>query len=171
MYMQNKIIRWIDGIIDGMAVLAGLLVVFMMFAICYEVVLRYFLFSPLTWVTEISEYILLYATFLGAPWVLKREGHVKVDIILARLSAKNRKIMNIVTSIIGVGVCLVLVWFGTQLALDLYQRGIPVIKSLSVPKFLLVGIIPLGGLFMAIQFIRRMVAYSQSSGQAASTKM
>ena len=161
--MQDKIIRWIDGIIDGMAALAGLLLIFMMFSICYEVVLRYFLFSPLTWVTEISEYILLYATFLGAPWVLKRDAHVKVDIVLARLGLKTQKTLNLATSLIGIGVCLVLVWFGTQMALDLYQRGIPVIKSLSVPKFLLVGIIPLGGLFMAVQFVRRMVAYSRAS--------
>lgn len=138
-----------------MAVIAGLLLMFMMFSICYEVVLRYFLFSPLTWVTEISEYILLYATFLGAPWVLKKDAHVKVDIILSRLGFKAQKIVNLATSLISTAVCLVLVWFGTQMSLDLYQRGIPVIKSLSVPKFLLVGIIPFGGLFLAIQFIRR----------------
>ena len=153
--MQNKIVRWIDGIINGMAVIAGLLLMFMMFSICYEVVLRYFLFSPLTWVTEISEYILLYATFLGAPWVLKKDAHVKVDIVIARLGFKARKIVNLVTSLISIAVCLVLVWFGTQMSVDLFQRGIPVIKSLSVPKFLLVGIIPLGGVFLAIQFIRR----------------
>ena len=164
--MQNKIARWIDGIIDGMAALAGLLLIFMMFSICYEVVLRYFLFSPLTWVTEISEYILLYATFLGAPWVLKRDAHVKVDIVLARLGLKTQKTLNMATSLIGIGVCLVLVWFGTQMALDLYQRGIPVFKSLSVPKFLLVGIIPLGGLFMAVQFVRRMLAYSRASSDS-----
>ena len=169
MYMQNKIARWIDGIIDGMAALAGLLLIFMMFSICYEVVLRYFLFSPLTWVTEISEYILLYATFLGAPWVLKRDAHVKVDIVLARLGLKTQKTLNLATSLIGIGVCLVLVWFGTQMALDLYQRGIPVIKSLSVPKFLLVGIIPLGGLFMAVQFVRRMLAYSRASSDSEGT--
>ena len=112
--MSNQIIKWVDGIIDGMAAIAGLLLVFMMFSICYEVVLRYFLFSPLTWVTEISEYILLYATFLGAPWALKKEAHVKVDIVLARLGFKTQRIVNMATSLIGIGVCLVLVWFGTH---------------------------------------------------------
>ena len=108
--MPKTVIKWVDGIIDGMAAVAGLLLVFMMFSICYEVVLRYFLFSPLTWVTEISEYILLYATFLGAPWVLKKDAHVKVDIVLARLGIKTQRIVNMVTSLIGIGVCLVLVW-------------------------------------------------------------
>ena len=167
--MQKIIFPWVDKIINCMAAIAGLLLVFMMFSICYEVVLRYFLFSPLTWVTEISEYILLYATFLGAPWVLKKDAHVKVDIVLARLGFKARNIVNMATSLIGIVVCLVLIWFGTQMALDLYQRGIPVIKSLSVPKFLLVGIIPLGGLFLAIQFVRRMYAYSLALKKAAAT--
>jgi TRAP-type C4-dicarboxylate transport system permease small subunit len=168
--MQNKIVRWIDGIINGMAVIAGLLLMFMMFSICYEVVLRYFLFSPLTWVTEISEYILLYATFLGAPWVLKKDAHVKVDIVIARLGFKARKIVNLVTSLISIAVCLVLVWFGTQMSVDLFQRGIPVIKSLSVPKFLLVGIIPLGGVFLAIQFIRRIYESSLDLKNSTVTK-
>ena len=167
--MPKTVIKWVDGIIDGMAAVAGLLLVFMMFSICYEVVLRYFLFSPLTWVTEISEYILLYATFLGAPWVLKKDAHVKVDILLARLGSKTQRIVNMVTSLIGIGVCLVLVWFGTQMALDFYQRGIPVIKSLSVPKFLLVGVIPFGGVFLTIQFVRRMIAFSQELKDAAAT--
>ena len=167
--MQKLIFPWLDRIIDGMAAIAGLLLVFMMFSICYEVVLRYFLFSPLTWVTEISEYILLYATFLGAPWVLKKDAHVKVDIVLARLGFKTRVIVNLVTSLISIGVCLVLVWFGTQMSLDLYQRGIPVIKSLSVPKFLLVGIIPFGGLFLAVQFIRRIYDYSLALKDIAAT--
>jgi len=168
--MQNKIVRWIDGIINGMAVIAGLLLMFMMFSICYEVVLRYFLFSPLTWVTEISEYILLYATFLGAPWVLKKDAHVKVDIVIARLGFKARKIVNLATSLISIAVCLVLVWFGTQMSVDLFQRGIPVIKSLSVPKFLLVGIIPLGGVFLAIQFIRRIYESSLDLKNSTVTK-
>ena len=168
--MQNKIVWWVDGFINAMAAIAGLLLVFMMFSICYEVILRYFLFSPPSWVTEVSEYILLYATFLGAPWVLKKDGHVKVDILLVRLGLKTQKIVNTATSMIGLGVCVILLWFGADTTIDLYQRGIPVIKSLSVPKYLLIGIIPLGSLFIAIQFVRRIYGYLHESKNVAAAK-
>lgn len=155
MHFQIQLIKWVDRIIGGMAWLAGLLLLFMMFSICYEVILRYFHFRPPTWVTEITEYILLYATFLGASWVLKEEGHVKVDIVLSRLSSRAQKIFEITTSMLGMIVCCVLIWFGTATTWSLFKRGIPVIKSLETPKFLLIGIIPLGSIFLVIQFIRR----------------
>lgn len=155
MSVQKKALKTVDRIIEGMAWIAGLLLLFMMFSICYEVILRYFNFRPPTWVTEITEYILLYVTFLGAPWVLKEDGHVKVDIVISRLGLRARKTMDILTSIFGMGVCCVLVWFGTNVTLDHYQRNIPVIKALEVPKFLLLGIIPIGSAILIIQFIRR----------------
>lgn len=141
--------------IDGMAWIAGLLMLFMMFSICYEVVLRYFHFHPPTWVTEITEYILLYVTFLGAPWVLKKDAHVKVDIVVTRLGFAAQKAMDVFTSLVGIGVCSVLVWFGTVVSWDHYQRDIPVIKTLEVPKFLLLGIIPLGSALLIVEFVRR----------------
>ena len=155
MSAQAKTIKTVDRIIDSMAWIAGLLLLFMMFSICYEVILRYFNFRPPTWVTEITEYILLYVTFLGAPWVLKQDGHVKVDIVVTRLGLRAGKALEILTSIFGMGVCCVLVWFGTNVTLDHYQRHIPVIKALEVPKFLLLGIIPIGSALLIIQFIRR----------------
>jgi len=155
MSFLRQIVPWVDRVIDGMAWIAGLLLLFMMFSICYEVILRYFLFRPPAWVTEISEYILLYTTFLGASWLLKREGHVKVDVILSRLGSRGQKIFNMITSMLGVIICCILVWFGAEMTWDYYCQGIPVIKSLSVPKFLLLGIIPIGSFFLVIQFIRQ----------------
>jgi TRAP-type C4-dicarboxylate transport system permease small subunit len=146
---------WIDRIIDGMAVLAGLSILFVMFSICYEVLLRYFNFRPLAWVTEVTEYLLLYITFLGAPWVLKEDGHVRVDIVLARLPWKTQKAFDLGTSLAGMLICAVLVWYGGKITLELYERGIPVIKTLAVPKYLLVGIIPVGSLLLIVEFVRR----------------
>jgi TRAP-type C4-dicarboxylate transport system permease small subunit len=150
-----KLDRVVDRVIDGMAVLAGLGILFVMFSICYEVVVRYFDLQPPTWVTEVTEYLLLYITFLGAPWVLKEDGHVRVDIVIGRLQWKTQKAFDLGTSLIGMLICGVLVWYGTKTAWELFERGIPVIKTLAVPKFLLVGIIPVGSVFLIAEFLRR----------------
>ena len=155
MISKGKLASLIDRITDAMAIVAALLLFLMMFSICLEVVLRYFDLQPLTWVTEITEYILLYVTFLGAPWLLKEDGHVRVDIIIRKFSITSQKLIDISTSIIGIFVCSILVWFGAETTWSFYTRGIPVIKVLEVPKFLLLGVIPFGSLFLIIQFIRR----------------
>lgn len=144
-------------IVQFMAIAAGLLILFMMLAICYEVVMRYLLFRPPAWVTEVTEYILLYCTFLGSPWLLRENGHVRVDVVTSRLAPGKRRFMSVVTSVMGLCVCLVLFYFSAATTLDLYTRGLPVIKTLSVPKFLLVGIIPVGTFFLAIEFVRKIL--------------
>ncbi|RLB19362.1 MAG: hypothetical protein DRG63_01005, partial [Deltaproteobacteria bacterium] len=102
MISKGKLASLIDRITDAMAIVAALLLFFMMFSICLEVVLRYFDLQPLTWVTEITEYILFYVTFLGAPWLLKEDGHVRVDIIIRKFSITSQKLIDISTSIIGI---------------------------------------------------------------------
>ena len=159
MGLLSRTLKWVDRAIDAMAVLAGLLLCFMMCSICYEVVVRAVGLRPPVWVTEITEYILLYVTFLGAAWVLKAEGHVRVDVAVNRFNTRNRVRINTGTSLLGAVVCLVLIWYGTETTWDFFTRGIPVIKSLSVPKFLFLGIIPVGSFFLCIQFLRKTHAF------------
>lgn len=162
MRFLKKLNSFFDGIIDGMAFLAGLLLLFTIFSICYEVLIRYFLMRPSTWSVEITEYILLYITFLGAPWLLKQKGHVKVDVVLNMLNIRTQRILNLITSLLGAIICLVLFWFGVLTTADHFMRKIPVIKSLEVPKFILLAVIPFGSLLLCIQFIRQIVAIAKN---------
>ena len=129
------------------------------FVIVLEIVLRYFLNRPLFWVVEVSEYSLLYICFLGAAWLLRREGHVKIDFLVNRLQPKNEALLNAITSVLAAMVCLVLVWYGTRTTWINFQRGISVVTTLGPPKFLLLLIIPLGSLMLSIQFLRRAWGY------------
>ncbi|MBW1774752.1 MAG: TRAP transporter small permease, partial [Deltaproteobacteria bacterium] len=77
-----------NRIIEMGAFLGGVLLLFMMLSVTLEVGLRYFLGRPTSWVVEICGYILLYIPFLVAAWVLRREKHVKMDLVLGMLSPK-----------------------------------------------------------------------------------
>ena len=90
-----------DSIIGAGAILAAVLVAFVTIAVLLDITMRYFLGRPQVWVLEIVEYCLLFITFLAAAWVLKREGHVKMDIAIARLKPGNQAMANIITSVLG----------------------------------------------------------------------
>ena len=53
--------------------------------------MRYFLNRPLVWVLELTEYALLWVTFLGAAWLLRQGGHVQVDVIVDFMSRRWKK--------------------------------------------------------------------------------
>ena len=63
------------------AVLLGALV----FMVGADIVLRGLFNSPLGWVKEISEYIILALPFLLASWIMETEGHIKMDLLIDKL--------------------------------------------------------------------------------------
>ena len=144
-----------DGILNLCSVLVALVLVFMMLAVAYEVVMRYFFVQPTLWVLEIVEWSLVWIAFLSAAWVLRAEGHVKMDIILERLNPRVQTIINVITSILGALVCLTLVWYSSQVTWDHFVRGVLEPRFLPVPKAPLLIIIPIGTFLLLIQFLRR----------------
>ena len=151
----SKLGRVFDSAIGIMARLSDVILVFLMLSVCADVILRYFFNRPQAWIVEISEYLLLYITFLGAAWVLRKEGHVIVDILIDRLTPRTRATLGIISSVIGTFVCLVVFWFGALETLDIFRRGVRNPSVLEFPKGPLVAIIPFGSFFFMIQFIRR----------------
>ncbi len=153
-----------DSILSVFAFLSGLLLIFTTLSVCVEVVMRYFLNQPLTWVDEITEYILLYITFLGAAWVLKNDGHVIIDLVLMKLRVKGRMILGLISSTVCILSCSALVWYGAQVAWDHYQRGVYNPTLLEFPKGPVIAIIPVGSFFLLIQFLRRFYGYLKTRG-------
>jgi len=144
-----------DRFLDGLAFLAGILLILASFGVGAVIFSRYFLNRPMGWMIEIAEYILLHLTFLLAAWVLKKEAHVRMDVVIESLNPKIRLACNVLGSIFGALVCMVLVWFGTKVTWHLYQSGTLTTTYLELPKFPLTIVIPFGSLLFMIQFIRR----------------
>ena len=147
--------RIFDRILDITLVIACILVAFMTFSICYDVVMRYFFNRPQIWVDEFSGHILLYVPFLAGAYLLKREGHVSMDFVVGRFSKKTQTLINAVTSVIAILICLVVAWFTGAVAVNMFQTGFLTQTVLRLPEWPIMGIIPLGFFLLFLQFIRR----------------
>jgi TRAP-type C4-dicarboxylate transport system permease small subunit len=128
--------------------------------------MRYFVARPPVWAVETTEYIMVYATFLAAAWVLSVDGHVKIDILVMRLSPKNQYLFSVIVSFLGLVACAVLGWFAVQSTYNLYTRDVIMMKMMPWPKWILVAPIPLGILLTLIQFIRNLVSLLGRKGLA-----
>ncbi|MBN2034941.1 MAG: TRAP transporter small permease [Deltaproteobacteria bacterium] len=148
--------RFLDRILTGMGVLAGLLLLFITFSISYSIVTRSLGFQSPVWTVQFNEYSLLWITFLGSAWVLRRQKHVAVDIITGRLGPAGRRIANVLHSILGVGLCAVLCWYTSRMTLNLFQRGVTDVQAVDTPKYLVLIIIPVGFFFLTAQFFRNL---------------
>ena len=151
--------RLFDRLLDILMVLAIAILIFGWLSVCFEVIMRYFAGRPQIWVIETVEYIQLYICFLGAAWLLREEGHVKVDVLLNRLSPRNQDLLNSITSGLATILWLVLTWYTGGTTINALQKGLYTATILEIPKAPLYAIMPVGSFLLCVQFSRRTYGY------------
>jgi len=158
MKIPVKVTTIFDRTIDGFAVGAAVFIAYLILSVTAAIILRG-LRVGVIWLFETTEYSLLWLTFLGAAWVLRGEGHVKMDLLLTRLSPRAEAILNTITSIIGAIICLTLTWFGVKVTWDNFQTGYFLHTPKAPPIYPILIIIPVGSFLLFIQFLRRTRRY------------
>lgn len=138
---------------------AAVLLFIVWFAVCADVFMRYFLNRPIAWAFEISEHILMLVTFLGTAWLLRRDGHVKIDLLVLRFKPRVQVVINSMTSILCAIACLIVAWYGGWVVWDQFQRSLHFVTLLAPPMWPLYLIIPVSGFLLFIQFLRRTYGY------------
>lgn len=153
---ENKAAKLFDLTIDWCFKGAAFLIAAMMVIVTYDVIARYFFTRPNIWAMPLTEYILVYATFLAAPLILKNEGHIVMDIAVSRFRPKTALILGVITSLIGVTVCVVLLWQGSKELAYSFARGtITLIQPWRITEWPTLVAVPFGSLLLSIQFLRR----------------
>src|SRR5258706_6016953 len=137
-----------------MAALAAFLMAAMMVVICLDVVLRNLGYQSSAHFFTFTEYALLMVPCLGAPWLVREKGHIYVEILMMTLGQKARVRLRIAIGLACIAVCLVLAWYGFGITLQDYVRAEKDVRSLDMPRWLVVMWIPLAFLMMAIELAR-----------------
>lgn len=143
-----------DKLIDGMAALAGIILVFITGAVCYSIGMRYLFTRTTIWLMQTTEYALLWIVFLATTWLLKEGGHITTDILYTYLNERSRRTLDFIMFVLGGLSCLIMVYFGWSYLLECVMNGVTDVRAVTVPKWLVFIIIPVGSLFLTIQFFR-----------------
>lgn len=148
-------VAW-DKFLDASLVVTAAAVVTATLLTLADIVARQFFGTALGWAIEISEYSLVYITFFGAAWLLREEGHVKVEIVVELLNARHQALIELATSFVGLIVSAALTYFSAVTTIKEYLSGTVQIESPLKPAlYLLLIPIPVGAAALCIQFIRR----------------
>jgi C4-dicarboxylate transporter DctQ subunit len=151
------IARTYTRLIEGLAVLSGVIIASVCVLIVYDVIARNLGLQPPASTVALTEYALLYFTMAASPWLVRTRGHIVVEIMHSRLQGAARqfadKLILIICLLVSITICVL----ATLLTLEALQRGEIEIRSLNMPRALLFA--PLIGGFglMAIEFLRLLV--------------
>lgn len=143
-----------DGLIDIMATLAGVILVFITAAVCYTIGMRFLLRQTTIWIIPITEYALLWIVFLGATWLLREKGHITTDILYTHLNEKTKHTLDGIMFIVGGLTCITMVFLGMIHVWQCITGGVTDVRAITVPKTAIFIIIPIGSILLTIQFFR-----------------
>jgi TRAP-type C4-dicarboxylate transport system permease small subunit len=143
-------------ILDGMMLIACLLLLAMTLLIGADVLTRNIGLGGIEWSNEVCEDILYLLTLLAAPWLLRQGQHIRVDIVLRALPARVGWSMEWIGDVLGLGCSLYFVWYGWKVLAASYAAGAISIKTLVLPEWWLLVPMPLAFLLVAAEFLFRM---------------
>ena len=104
---------------------------------------------------------------LGAPWLVREKGHVYVEILFTYLRPRQQAVLRAWIALLCIVVCLVLAWYGSDVTLRDYAGNEKDVRSLDMPRWMVVGFVPLSFLMMAIEFLRFLVRRENFLGPLA----
>jgi C4-dicarboxylate transporter DctQ subunit len=160
----------LDRIFEFLAVVISLILIFMTLTIGYAIFARAVGLPGPLWIVQFNEYAMLYATFLGGAWLLSKGKHVSIELVVSRFSPRTQRIFDLIHSLLGIGVCGILCWYGTLTTIENFQRKVIHVQAVDVPMAYLLFVIPLGFFLLVLQFVRNFVVGIRSLGSEEGKK-
>jgi len=148
--------KTIDRLTNLGAVFGGLLTAAMTLIVGYAVVGRYIFNRPIGWSEEISEYLVVWAVFMGAAYTLKKDGHIGVDILTSRLKDGTRRVFLRFQYLVGLIFFSLLFYKGIEmvaLSLRMDSRSM----AIEFPLFVAHLSVPVGSALLILQCIHKLL--------------
>jgi len=142
------------AVLYGMAYAAAFLMAAMMVVIFLDVVLRNLGYQSSAHFFTFTEYALLAVPCLGAPWLVREKGHIYVEILLMALSPRRRVLLTRAIGVVCVVVCAIIAWYGFAVTITDFLQNNKDVRSLDMPRWIVVSFIPLSFSMMALEFAR-----------------
>ncbi|OPY75659.1 MAG: Sialic acid TRAP transporter permease protein SiaT [Syntrophorhabdus sp. PtaU1.Bin058] len=142
--------------LNKLGIIGSMIFVCVAVMVAIEVTARYIFKSPTSWVSEMTNYFTIAASFLLFPYTLKEKGHTRVDFITATLSKSSEYLLELFTTCLGILFAFVLTWFGAKMVLASYSMG-EVSQVLQLPLWVVQIFVPLGSFLMLLQLLKFLI--------------
>lgn len=132
------------------AVLVGVIVLFMFGSLILQVVSRYFFGAPLSWPEELTMFLMAWMSFLGASVALRGWGHIGVDFFLEKFHGRTHILLQLLVRCIVLSFTLFLLIEGSVFVFkstNIVSDGMRI--SMVYPRLSM----PIGGALMTLHTI------------------
>lgn len=163
---MRALVKSYNAVINGMAVIAGILIFISFVMIVVDVTMRIVGFKPPAFTSAVVEYILLWFAMLAAPWLVRIKGHVFIDAVTQFLPDFIQTVVAKIVYAICIVSSSIYCVHAMGLFLTSWEMEMVDVRSIDMPQWILFGPMPVCFFFVATEFARYLIGiddmYSQS---------
>ena len=155
--MLKKTLRFIDNLSDKSGKVISPMIYVVLGTLVFEVFARYLFNRPTIWAHETSTFFYGAYFMLGAAYCLRHEGMITVDIIHRRLPRRIQALLNMITFVFFLAVCLVLLWLGGKDAIYSWKVWEHTNTTWEPPLYPLKTVVPVAAFLLLLQGVARFI--------------
>lgn len=122
-----------------------------------NVMLRFFAERSWTWAEELSRYIMVWMTFVGASLCVRDSVHVTMDIVLTKIPNKYKKPLLYLIYSGSAIIALYIAYLGYNIMMKVKFSGQVSSAMEFLPIWLVYLAVPVGGILMAKNYIHLLI--------------
>lgn len=158
-------LRTLSARVDGVVTIAALCALLaMLVAITLQIVFRVF-FQALPWSEELSRYLLVWTTFLGATMAYRRGLHIAVTFLVQSFPPLLARLARITTIVLSLLFFSVTIWYAMRF---MQIQSFQVSASMRLPMPYVYAVIPFSLAVMALHGLHALAAEIASALSPAS---
>lgn len=157
MRVIESFLRFTDWLNAKFGWIVAFLMCPMILIMIWEIVMRYFFNRPSLWAYEISLFLYGGYVVLGGAYTHLAGGHVNVDIVWGRLSARGRAVLDILTSGFALLFLGVLFWESLKITINSWAIGETTMTHWQPPYYPLRTTVPVGCFLFLLQVLAKLI--------------
>ena len=123
----------------------------------YSVVVRYALHWSTDWQDEVSVFLLVGATFLSAPWVQARRGHIAIEAVTGLLSPRAERMRVLLADSVCLAFAALFGWLCWEMLIEAVHSGEVTDSIFAPPLWFPYGMMTGGIVLLALRFALQVV--------------
>ncbi len=149
-----RVVHWIDEHFEE--VLLIIFSVIMVVTIALQVFMRHVMSSSLSWSEELARYCFIWLVYIGISYGVKKQRHIKVDVMLVLLKDKGKVVLNIISNFIFLAFAIFVIIYGYDISRQLLGWG-QTSPALHIPMGVVYLATPVGMALTSIRLIQQLI--------------
>ncbi|MGX9934624.1 TRAP transporter small permease subunit [Advenella kashmirensis] len=143
--------------------IASVLIFLIVFSMLYEVISRYVFHAPTTWGMELATLLFGPYFLLGGAYLLHMRGHVSLDLLQKKLSAKNQRLLDLFSYVIIIVFSIIMFSYSFSPAMQAWEYKETSFSAWNPPIWPIKFAIPISVVLLGLQSVAEMltVLYSE----------